>query len=53
MDLEVPVPVHLDYRTAYTDVTGEMQFRRDIYGRDADIWAALADQGVAITAVSG
>jgi murein L,D-transpeptidase YcbB/YkuD len=53
VDLEVPVPVHLDYRTAYTDVTGVLQFRRDIYGRDADIWAALAAEGVEIGGLSG
>ena len=53
VDLEVPVPVHLDYRTAFTTATGGMQFRRDVYGRDAAIWAALAAQGVEIAAVQG
>jgi murein L,D-transpeptidase YcbB/YkuD len=48
VNLEQPVPVHLDYRTAFTDVTGGLQFRRDIYGRDADIWRALEGQGVAL-----
>ncbi len=45
VDLEQPVPVHLDYRTAFTEVTGGLQFRRDIYGRDRDIWNALEAQG--------
>jgi len=53
VDLEVPVPVHLDYRTAFTNVTGGVQFRRDIYGRDARIWEALAAEGVAIAGVQG
>ena len=53
VDLEVPVPVHLDYRTAFTTVTGGIQFRRDVYGRDTAIWAALAAQGVEIAAVQG
>ncbi len=53
VDLEVPVPVHLDYRTAFTNVTGGVQFRRDIYGRDARIWEALASEGVAIAGVQG
>ncbi len=53
LDLDVPVPVHLDYRTAFTTATGGMQFRRDVYGRDAAIWAALAAQGVEIAAVQG
>ncbi len=48
INLETPVPVHLDYRTAFTDVTGQVQYRRDIYGRDAAIWAALAREGVVI-----
>jgi murein L,D-transpeptidase YcbB/YkuD len=48
VNLEQPVPVHLDYRTAFTEVTGGLQFRRDIYGRDRDIWRALEAQGVAL-----
>jgi murein L,D-transpeptidase YcbB/YkuD len=53
VDLEVPVPVHLDYRTAFTDVTGALQHRPDIYGRDAKIWQALAAEGVDLATVSG
>lgn len=51
--LEEHVPVHIIYRTAFTNVKGEMQFRNDIYGRDARIWDALARQGVVIGAVRG
>ncbi len=53
VNLEQPVPVHLVYRTAFTNVTGSLQFRRDIYGRDAAIWDALAREGVAVRAVQG
>ncbi|MCX7300008.1 MAG: L,D-transpeptidase family protein [Rhodobacterales bacterium] len=53
VNLDVPIPVHLDYRTAFTDVTGGLEFRRDIYGRDGRIWAALAAEGVAVTSVRG
>ena len=53
VNLDEPVPVHLVYRTAFTNVTGSLQFRRDIYGRDARIWSALAREGVAVQAVSG
>lgn len=53
VNLDVPVPVHLDYRTAFTDVTGELQFRRDVYGRDGRIWAALVAAGVAVPGVQG
>jgi murein L,D-transpeptidase YcbB/YkuD len=45
--LQPPVPVHLDYRTAFTDARGRLNFRADIYGRDAKIWAALQKLGVA------
>lgn len=52
VDLVDPVPVHLTYRTAFTNVTGGMQFRRDIYRRDSHIWNALAQAGVAVRAVA-
>ncbi|KQI69583.1 peptidoglycan-binding protein [Loktanella sp. 3ANDIMAR09] len=53
VNLNEPVPVHIVYRTAFTHVTGKLQFRNDIYGRDAKIWDALAREGVAIRAVQG
>ncbi|MEM1100815.1 MAG: L,D-transpeptidase family protein [Pseudomonadota bacterium] len=53
VDLVEPVPVHLVYRTAFTTPTGELHFRRDVYGRDARIWDALAAQGVALGAPRG
>lgn len=53
VDLAEPVPVHLVYRTAFTLADGPMQYRRDVYGRDARIWNALAREGVAIRAVRG
>lgn len=53
VNLDAPVPVHIVYRTAFTNVTGRLQFRRDIYGRDAKIWNALAREGVAVRAVQG
>ena len=53
VNLDAPVPVHIVYRTAFTNVTGSLQFRRDIYGRDAQIWNALAREGVAVRAVQG
>jgi murein L,D-transpeptidase YcbB/YkuD len=39
----------LIYRTAVTKPTGGMTYRRDIYGRDAKILAALVGKGVVIT----
>lgn len=51
--LEQEVPVHIIYRTAVTQAKGKINFRRDVYGRDAKIWDALADAGVVLRAVEG
>ena len=53
VDLVDPVPVHLIYRTALAPAEGRINFRGDIYGRDAQIWQALASQGVVLTAIRG
>jgi murein L,D-transpeptidase YcbB/YkuD len=42
--LKTPVPVLLSYWTAWVPRSGEVQFRRDIYGRDAKILAGLASE---------
>jgi murein L,D-transpeptidase YcbB/YkuD len=42
IELATPVPVHLVYDTAWVDESGEVQFRKDIYGRDADLLVAAA-----------
>ena len=51
--LEVELPVHLIYRTAFTTPRGHTQYRADIYGRDARIWDALSKAGVALGDVQG
>ncbi|RME17792.1 MAG: murein L,D-transpeptidase [Alphaproteobacteria bacterium] len=48
VDLVEHVPVHLVYRTAFSDLRGRVSFRNDIYGRDAKIWRALVEAGVRI-----
>lgn len=53
VNLDQPVPVHIMYRTAFVDAKGRMEYRRDIYGRDAKIWEALSKAGVALSAVQG
>jgi murein L,D-transpeptidase YcbB/YkuD len=44
--LERKVPIHLIYRTAFVDVLGAVQFRADVYGRDALVLRALRDLGL-------
>jgi len=51
--LEQPIPVHLIYRTAFTQARGNVNFRRDIYGRDAKIWNYLSNAGVVLRAQRG
>lgn len=53
VNLQAPVPVHLIYRTAYTDARGNLNFRRDVYGRDGKIWNALQKAGVELGGVQG
>lgn len=48
LNLDQPVPVHLVYFTAWPDDQGRMGYRRDIYGRDAKLFAALAEAGVSL-----
>lgn len=48
VQLEEHVPVHLIYRTAVTKPGGKMQYRGDVYGRDARIWEALERAGVTL-----
>ncbi|MDP3961474.1 MAG: L,D-transpeptidase family protein [Pseudorhodobacter sp.] len=53
LDLAQPVPVHLVYFTAFPSAKGKMNYRRDIYGRDARIFDALTEAGVVLAGVQG
>ena len=41
INLPAPVPVFVVYQTAFVDSDGKLQFRPDVYDRDAGIWAHL------------
>ena len=53
INLEDHVPIHLIYRTAITRAGGHIQYRDDVYGRDARIWEALERAGVSLRAHRG
>lgn len=53
VELDTQVPVHIVYRTAYVSNKGRAEFRRDVYGRDAKVWAALERAGVTLPGVQG
>ncbi len=46
--LKQPIPVHLIYRTAFTQAKGQVNYRPDVYNRDALLWQALSNAGVAL-----
>jgi murein L,D-transpeptidase YcbB/YkuD len=39
-----PIPVNITYQTAFVDDAGKLQFRRDVYGRDATMIALLRNR---------
>ena len=51
--LDQKVPVHLVYFTAFVSRTGTLEYRRDVYGRDAEIFDALSKAGVVLCGVQG
>ena len=51
--LKRTLPVHLVYFTAYPDAKGRISYFRDIYGRDAALFEALAAAGVELADVRG
>lgn len=53
VDLKQPLRVHIVYRTAFTSAGKNVQYRRDVYGRDAQIYNALSKAGVSLRAVRG
>ncbi|HWX06540.1 MAG TPA: L,D-transpeptidase family protein [Bradyrhizobium sp.] len=39
-----PIPVNITYQTAFVDDAGKLQFRKDVYGRDATMIALLKNR---------
>lgn len=52
VSLDIPVPVHLVYYTAWPTKDG-MAYRRDVYGRDGLLFDALTKAGVTLPDVQG
>ncbi|TQS74000.1 L,D-transpeptidase family protein [Rhodobacteraceae bacterium] len=50
--LQDPVPVHLVYFTAWPAQNGAVEYRDDVYGRDAKLYGALRTAGVESGALS-
>jgi len=50
--LREPVPIYLRYQTAWQDGDNGVQFREDVYGRDAELARALAPASKAAKAVA-
>lgn len=53
VNLQQPVPIYLNYRTAFFAEDGRVNYRNDIYGRDKTIFNALSKAGVALNSVQG
>jgi len=53
INLKDPVPIHIDYRTAFFGADGVLRFRPDVYGRDRLVHEALLDAGLASRGVDG
>jgi len=41
VSLKTPLPIHIEYWTAWVDRQGGLNFRNDIYERDLPLWQAL------------
>ena len=41
LNFPTPIPVNITYQTAFVDDAGNLQFRKDVYGRDANMLSLL------------
>jgi murein L,D-transpeptidase YcbB/YkuD len=44
VDLSAPVPVHIQYWTAWAETDGSVHFREDVYGRDQELLKAIRER---------
>lgn len=51
INLPTPIPVNIVYQTAFVDDAGKLEFRKDIYGRDARMISLLNGSGKNLEAV--
>jgi hypothetical protein len=45
INLPTPIPVNITYQTAFVDDAGKLEFRKDVYGRDATMIKLLKEGG--------
>ncbi len=45
INLPTPIPVNITYQTAFVDDSGKLEFRKDVYGRDANMINLLKNGG--------
>ena len=48
INLQESVPVHIQYRTVFKGIDGQINYRSDIYGRDAMVFLAMSDAGLIV-----
>ena len=48
INLDNAVPVHIQYRTVFKGQNGKINYRSDIYGRDAMVFINMVDAGLII-----
>ncbi|MEJ6394516.1 L,D-transpeptidase family protein [Gymnodinialimonas sp. 2305UL16-5] len=52
VNLVDPIPVHIVYWTSWVDTDGRLNFRNDLYGRNAQLQRAIQNLGVEIRGVN-
>ena len=48
INLNESVPVYIQYRTVFSGHSGRINYRSDIYGRDAMVFLSMLDAGFGV-----